>query len=333
MTRSLRTVDDAGGSESGSLAEMVAETVERRFIESFPPATLAKIAVLAVLFALFNYWQFPRLVNNWRHDANWTHGFVIPLFSIYLLYSRRDELMSAKRRISILGLPVTVLAILWIIWAKAGVRNDWLSQLGMSGLLFGLVLYLGGAKIIRITWLPIFYLVFAMPIPDRLYHAIALPLQNFAAKGAAFLLHLFGTQIRVAASSLTVLSRGGVWHTLQVAEVCSGIRSMMAYLALGVAMAYIEDRPLWQRVVLVASAVPIAVLCNIIRVGGTCAMYVIDRPQLGQKFMHNFMGILMLIPALLMLLLVSWLLHRLYIEVDDEAEAPHRAPATGGKKA
>jgi exosortase/archaeosortase family protein len=95
------------------------------------------------------------------------------------------------------------------------------------------------------------------------------------------------------------------------------MRSLMAYVALGVAWAYLEHRPLWHRTILVAATVPIAVFINIVRVTITCTMYVADRPELGQDFMHGLVGMAMLVPALLLLWALNWLLNNLFIEEEE----------------
>jgi exosortase len=285
-----------------------------------------RILILGALLVAVNYWQIPDLIARWRGDPNWSHGFLIPLFSIYLLYARWDELLAARRRICLLGLPIMVLGIFTELVGFYPLGVTWISNLSMAIILFGLVLYLGGPAIIRITWLPILYLMLAMPLPGTLYSSIALPLQNLAASWSTGILRLFGVQIEASASSLEIVSLSGVTHGVTVAEVCSGVRSLMAYVALGVAWAYLEQRPMWQRAVLVLSTVLIAVLCNVLRVTITCEMYVIDRPEWGQDFMHEFMGLLMLAPALVMFWLLGVLMQRLFVEVDDE-ENQEREPA------
>lgn len=278
----------------------------------------AKIAILGGLVALLNRWQFLPLAETWVTDPNWSHGFLIPLFSLYLVYARREDLLSAPRRPSLWGLPVILAGVgLNVFGVYYG--TWWFSQLSIPIVLFGVVLYVAGWAVIRIAWLPILYLMLAMPIPEMLYVQIALPLQNFAAAGATTFLHLCGVEISVTASRLDVTSLTGVENQLTVAEACSGIRSLIAYIALGVAWAYLEYRPIWQRVVLVASAVPVAILLNVARVAITCTMYVVDKPELGQDFMHEVTGMIMLAPALLLFWLLSWLLRSLVIEVDDEA--------------
>ena len=127
------------------------------------------------------------------------------------------------------------------------------------------------------------------------------------------------------ASTLHVTSWSGEVHPLRVAEACSGVRSLMAYLALGMAWAYLENRPVWQRVILVLCAVPIAIVTNVLRVTITSTMYVLDMPELGSKFMHEFTGMLMLLPALLLFWALSKLLQGLFVEVEEDEDTEPRS--------
>jgi exosortase len=309
---------------------LVAAPVEAPTGERFSPATWVKIAVFAGLLGAVHHWQLPLLVGIWRRDLNWSHGFLIPLFSLYLLYARREELRAAPRRICLWGLPILIFGLIWQILAYYPVRNNWLTFLSMTVILFGLVLYLAGPQVIRLTWVPIFFLAFAMPLPKRLYTQIALPLQEFAALASTILLRIFGTEIEVTKSHLTIAGRSGAPYELTVAEACSGVRSLMAFVAIGVAIAYLENRPTWQRVILVIMTIPIAILINVIRVSITGTMYVIDRPELGQKFMHEFLGMVMLIPAFLLLWALGWLLQHLLIE-EEEQPLETQPPGEGAK--
>jgi exosortase len=185
-------------------------------------------------------------------------------------------------------------------------------------LLFSLVLYLGGGELTKVVGVPILFLVFAMPVSTFYYARAAEPLQELAAYSSAFILQLFGVDIHATHSSLALFSLSGVLRPLTVEEACSGMRLLMAFLALGVAIAYLEDRPLWQRIVLVVMGVPVAIACNVLRVTITCVMYVMDKPEMGSNFMHEFTGILMLIPAFLMLWFIGWLMQSLIVEVDED---------------
>ncbi len=305
---------------SSSLASLVAAPEAPGFTQSFPPVTLAKVGVLALIFVVMNWWQFQQLSTKMINDSNWTHGFAIPLFSLWLLYSRREELLSARRRVCLWGLPIILLALVGILAGRA--LTFYLSQVSMIWLLFGLVLYLGGPKLIRVTWLPILFLLLGIPIPDGAYNFVALRLQNFAASVSSGLLEVFGVAVHVTNSKIEVQSISGQWHELVVAEACSGVRSLMAFVALGVAMAWLTDRPWWQRGVMVLSTVPVAILCNVLRVTVTSTMFVIDKPELGQKIMHSFIGIVMLIPALLLFLALGKLLDAFLVDNEDEPPEP-----------
>lgn len=305
------------------LAELVREEQTPTLGESLPAASWVKLAVLAGLFAWLNFWQFRIMVQVWTDDGDWSHGFLIPLFSLYLLYSRREELLAAPRRRCLLGLPLLLGGVALSLVGVYPIQNHWISHLGMIPALLGLVLYVAGPKVLRVAWVPIVFLIFAMPLPGSLYGRLALPLQNIAAAASQVILHFCGVEITGRQSQLTLISISGVPRPLMVAEACSGMRMLMAFLALGVATAYLDERPTWQRVTLVVMAVPIAVLSNVIRVVITSTMFVVDRPELGQDFMHRFTGMVMLIPALLMFLGLSALLSALFVEDDeDESDRP-----------
>ena len=316
----------------GSLAVLVAGPRETTFAESFPRQTLIKVGVLVALVVLLHLKQIDWLFRKWHSDLNWQHGFIIPLFSLYLLYSRRDDLFAARRSVDRRGLVLMILCLIGEMLAVFPIQNYWLRDMCMVGLVFGLVLYLGGGKVIRVTWLPILFLVFAMPLPGRVYNAISLPLQNLAARGAGTTLGLFNIDVNASASTLDLVSISGQLRTLTVAQACNGMRLLMAFMALGVAAAYLDERPKWQRVILVLAAMPIAIFCNILRVTITCLMYFSDKEELGQKFMHTVTGLLMLIPAFALLWLLGWILKKLVTEEGegDEQDAPAETSDSGG---
>jgi exosortase len=315
-----------------SLADLVAPDEQRPFLDAFPVSTLVKIGVLAVLFVALNGWQFPALKDKWVHDPNWTFGFIIPLFSLYLLYARWGEFMDAQRRVALTGLPLMVLSVVFIVVSYVFFRVRWLSNLGMVALLLSLVIYLGGWQVAKLAWLPIAFLAFAMPFPEMLYTRIAVPLQELAAHVSALVLKMSGAVIQVTASALTITSVTGQIHHVTVAEACSGVRSLIAFVAMGVAWAYLVRRPIWQRVVIVLAAVPIAILCNVLRVTITCGMFVVDQPEMGEGFMHEFTGMLMLAPALVVFWALGKLLESLFVEVETEEEPASAASVADGSE-
>ena len=305
----------------GSLADLVSVSNAPQAGNSLSVETYIKIAVLGALFIIVNLWQWPFLWGNWVHEEDWQHGLVIPLFSLYLIYSRRQELLAATRKASFWGLPIMIGSLLLIMVGFYPLGVYFVSHVGMVFLLLGLVLYMAGPHVLKVTYIPILYWLFAMPWPKMLYSRVAFPLQNLAAKGSALLLGASGMDITATGSSLDIVNIHQKSVSLEVAEACSGIHSLMAYLALGVALAYLEDRPVWQRVTLVLCIVPVAIFTNILRVAITGTMFYIDHPDWGVKVMHELTGLLMLVPTFLILWLISWMLKRMFVEVDED-EAP-----------
>ncbi len=303
-----------------SLADMIAPSEEP--CETYPvePSAWVKVGVLAGVMALLYWTDLQNLVHLWLSDSNWSHGFIIPFFSLFLIYNWRHQILATPRRISYWGWLFILLAILIRSVALLILHNNWIAELTIPLMIFGLVWYLCGPRIARLMFVPIFFLALAMPLPDSIYQSISLKLQNLAAAMATGLLRAFSVKISVNASFMEVTSMTGQVFPVQVAEACSGVRSLMAFVALGVAMAYVQERPFWQRLIIMLMGIPIALVVNILRVAATSTMYVLDKPELGQDFMHTAMGMLLLIPALLLLFLLTQLLDSMFVDVDEEED-------------
>ena len=169
---------------------------------------------------------------------------------------------------------------------------------------------------VRYAWLPIGFLVFAVPLPQRYYFRLTMPMRLLAANIAAALLELVkGLETTVNGVVISVVYNGRRMEPdLNVAEACSGMRLLMAFLALGVAMAYLHYRPIWQRLILLASTVPIAVLCNIVRVTVTGFIYVLVHPRYTQGVYHDLLGLAMLPLAFGLYGFLAWFISGLFIE-------------------
>ena len=210
--------------------------------------------------------------------------------------------------------------------------NHWISQISMPVMIFGIVLFLAGKKVAWLVKVPIFYLCLMMPLPERLYAKIANPLQAYAASATSKILTMFGVDIDLSASSMLIKTQSGAEQILQVVEACSGIKSMMAFIALGVVLAYIDDRPLWQRITIILSAVPITIVCNVLRIIITATMFYYDKPELGMDFMHTATGMVLLVPAMVLLFAVGKILDMFYEEVEVKNDSPNNAEIQKDKK-
>ncbi len=207
-------------------------------------------------------------------------------------------------------------------------RNDFIWDFGMVVALFGAVLMICGWQVMKIAWFPIAYLACAIPWPGLVYSKVAGPLQQLAAKAAVETLKITGVD-SVRSGTKIFIGNGldGPVRTLNVAEACAGMRSLMTFISVGAAVAFLSGRPLWQKIVITLSAIPIAIFCNVMRVAGQGILDHYVSQQLSESFAHQFVGMVMLIPAFFLILLVGWVLDQLFIEEVDAAPAVIRKAA------
>lgn len=275
------------------------------------------VSALAALFVAFNYQGIAMLMDRWNSDSNYGHGYLIPFISLYFVWTKKDELRKVNADPCLWGLAIFLAGVLPRFLAlplNSVVLAGWAIVIMVNGL----VLYLGGTRLYRMLWLPAAYLAFMVPLPQPIYNGIANPLQHFASWAASGVLDgLMG---------IPVIREGNViklaGQTLQVAEACSGMRSIMGLLALGVAFGYFWERSLWERLFLLASTIPIAILANVCRVAGTGLMYHLGYAEFAQGFYHEFTGWFVFIFAMALFLLEAWVMSKLFIY-----DRSHAAPA------
>ncbi len=271
------------------------------------------------------------ITTPWNHD--WSHAVVVPLISGYFIYQHRHHLAATPTRVCLPGLAVFFAGLFSFAWWIFPGRNDMLQGYSMIVALFGLVLFLLGPRAMRVLWFPIFYLALAVKISDRFWEQIAWKLQLTAARCATVALQLLGIDADVQGSTISLgFMRQGLWveEAMNVAEACSGLRMLMAFVALGTAMAYLMNRVWWQRLIMLALILPIAVLVNVGRVTVLGILFLTNKEMASGDF-HTFVGMLMLIPAAVLFALLGWVLDHLLIAdptaTRDTTTAP-KAPAS-----
>lgn len=221
----------------------------------------------------------------------------------------------------------------YAFWIYPG-RNDMLQGYSVILSLMGLVLLVLGPARMKVLLFPVLFLLFAVKIADRQWEQIAWQMQWIASRSSGVVLNVLSVVTGVSAdvSGTTIeLYRGvrGVQELgkLNVEEACAGLRMLMAFMSLGVAMAFLFDRPWWQRVIMCLMTVPIALLVNIGRVTTLGLLYPID-PELASGDFHTFIGLLMLIPAALLFMAMGWVMDKIIVYDDVPA-----APGMGGASA
>ena len=256
---------------------------------------LWQLAVLGAL-SLWIYWRtLAHLALQWWRDPNFSHGFLVPLFSAYVIWQKRDQIGKVVPKPSWSGLLFLLCGILLLLVGEMGAEL-FLARTSLLLLLAGIVILYFGWTFFRSVLFPWVFLLLMIPIPAILFNKITFPLQMLASQLAAVVLPLFGVPVLREGNIINLAS-----IALEVAEACSGIRSLMSLLTLAIMYGYLMDKRSWVRWVLAISAVPIAVAANSIRVIGTGLLVQYWDPEKAEGYFHESWGWLTFVMSLLML--------------------------------
>lgn len=264
------------------------------------------------------YWQFflSQFRHAFKHQADWGHTLIIPFIACYFVYLNRKRLLAAPFKTTWIGLVPIILGSAWYMFCWLGpqaIQHHNLQAAGLATALFGIVLLFCGFRAMKYLWFPLLYLcVFGQMISKELMLYVTYPMQDITAFGAHYFLNLI-TIDNDRSGNLLKIWNDGEMITLNIAEACSGMRMLMAFMALGVAMAYTGLKHSWQRVVLVLLGVPTAIVVNILRVATLAILSLYDSNMVAGEF-HSFIGLLWLVPAFLMYMGIMWLLKKLVVE-------------------
>lgn len=246
--------------------------------------------------------------DDWARYPQYSHGYLVPFFAIFLLWIRKPLWEQASWHPNIIGAPVLAAGL--ALW-NYGILTfrDYYVNLSLIITLAGVVLFVGGRSIFRWAWPAIGFLIFMLPLPFRVEDAFSQQLRNVATQSTTYLLQTLGYPA-VAEGNIILLDD----IRLGVEAACSGIGMLMTFFALATAMAFLVDKP-WQRVVLILSAVPIAVIVNVLRITATGIAHYEVGKELANLIMHDLAGWLMMPMALGLLGLTLWFLKHLFYDL------------------
>lgn len=288
------------------------------------PAQIRAVIVGLAFIAVF-YNVLLDLQYKWYHSADWSHGWLIPLFSAYLVYLHWDRVRRAPLRHTWVGLLMILGALLGYQWFLWGLPMGYPRAVMMLTCLLGVIVFLCGVPILRHVWVPWLYLFFAVPLPKGVYFSLTDPLRRMAAVVATQVLSLFpNLDIEKIGSTIHYIYQGQS-GSLGVADACSGMRSTMTLCALGVAITFVSDRPWWQRLVMIAACIPIAIFSNFIRVTTTCVLHIFVDPKYAGGTYHTLLGLVTLLLAFGIFSGLGWLLSNLLVE-ETESETVEDEP-------
>ena len=248
------------------------------------------------------YWSILfHLAKQWSNDPNFSHGFFVPAFSLLVLWQNRAQLAREPREPSAWGLLIVAFALLILVVGVLGAEL-FLSRISLLLLIAGFGIFFRGWHLFRAVLFPWAFLILMIPIPAIVFTQITFPLQILASKVAALLLPIAG---------VPVLREGNVIFLpampLEIAEACSGIRSLLSLGALAIIYGYLSETRVWVRIALALASIPIAVAANSLRIVGTGLLVQYWDPDKAEGFFHTFSGWLIFVVSLVML----FLLHRL----------------------
>ena len=265
--------------------------------------------ILTIIFLVaygFLYWNtIYEVVMDWYNDENYSHGFLIPFISGYLIWQRKERLKEIVLKQSNIGIIIVLSGLCLFLLGKLS-GEYFTMRISMLVVLAGAILYVMGLRFFTSILFPFIYLLFMIPLPFLIYDSMAFPLKLFVSDISVGFLSSIG---------ILVVREGNIIHlvniTLEVVDACSGIRSIISLLALSTAMAYLTQSGWARRLTLGVLAIPIAIFVNAIRVIGTGILAEKYGSKVAEGFFHEFAGLLIFGVAIVMLVFSAIVLNKI----------------------
>jgi exosortase len=258
-----------------------------------PPATLLAVAA-AIGWASWSV--LDEMSQRWTEDPTYSHGFLVPLIALAILWTRRGTMPALAGRPSWWALaPVALGAVMQVVGAYLSVR--WLCGAAILAHLAGLALLLGGGPMLRWAAPAIGFLAFMIPLPWRIETIMRNPLQRLSTLASAYVLQALGRPVFAEGNVIVVSDT----IELGIIDACSGLKMLVIFFAMATAIAIMSKRPWVDRVLIVLSAVPIAMITNITRITATGILHEAVGSKWANLVFHDLAGWLMMPMALALL--------------------------------
>lgn len=296
--------------------------MERSVAASIPSPTAVQTrfywrawaGILAVLVLVLYGPILRSLVLNWWQNPDYGHGFLVPVFAGFVLWRERGRLSEIPVKPSNFGFLVMLGAIGLLLLGSLGAEL-FSSRFSLLVLLGGIVLFLCGWKMLRAVSFSLGFLILMIPIPVIIYNKITFPLQLDASRFSTFWLQLINVPVLREGNQIILPN-----YTLEVAEACSGIRSLMTLITLAIAYGYLVEGRRWVRWFLVLIMIPIAIVSNSVRIVGAGLLTYHFGPTMAEGFFHEFSGWVIFVAALLLMFACHWVLRKVAPEREAKAD-------------
>jgi exosortase len=256
------------------------------------------------------YWSsLCATAQRWDSDPQYSHGFLVPAFALFLIWQRRSEFQDMSFQGTWWGVPVVVGSVVLRL-AGASIFVEWLEGISLLPALAGICLCLGGSRLLRWVWPGICFLIFMLPIPYRLEIILSYPLQRLATKTSTYMLQTLGLPA-VAEGNVILLSD----VRIGVIGACNGLGMLVTFIALTTAVVLLLRTSWWEKVCVALSAIPISLVANIARITATGVLAETVGGEAADLVFHDLAGWLMMPFALGLIWLELHILSRLFVDV------------------
>ena len=296
-----------------------------------PDNLLGIVSVLLAILVvtMLSYWSISaNIFKEWQRNDDYSAGQLVPLIALFLVWRQRKTLRRCVLKPCWWGMALLIMAQAARFYGlmfmyESGVRYSMVLTLA------GLVLMVAGRQVFRsVLWILLF-LFLMFPLPGRVHNLINGPLQRIATTGSVFLLEAFG--VRVSQEGNVVMLNEKI--PMAVAEACSGLRMLIAFVIVAAFIAYMVKRSRRQKAVLLLSSIPVAVMCNILRLCVTAVLFLLASAEVAQKFFHDFAGLAMMPAAVLLIFSELWLMDKLTLPEPDAQQEQTRAQTKSATQA
>jgi len=261
---------------------------------------------IVLIAFLWSYWSgIVDLWSLWQRSDEYSSGLLVPFLAVYILWSRRHAIAKCRIRpclwglLAFLGAQGVRLFGLFFMYGSA-------ERLSIALSIAALVLLLFGWQLFRKVFTILLFLFLMLPWPNRVQAAVALPLQRWATSSAVFCLEMIGYEI---VQEGNIIHIGGA--TVAVAEACNGLRMVTAFFVISGLVVLLVERSWWEKLTVLASSLPIALLCNTVRLAITAIAFTVLSGEHWEKIFHDFGGYAMMPLSLAIVVFELWLLTKL----------------------